>query len=112
MSAEFIEPIGIDEARRRLPEIAAAFRNHERTEPIVVGAYRRADIVIVSLEDYRHISDQRTDRAEAVADALGSLRAEGLDLTPAGHEDADRYIDGELTADDLVARAVARHRHD
>ncbi|MGH3495613.1 MAG: antitoxin VbhA family protein [Sciscionella sp.] len=115
MSAEFIAPIGVDEARRRLPEIASGFRNHSREEPVIVGAYRHADFVMISMDEYREVKKLRDEcarltRSMAAAEALGSIRAEGLELTEEGDADTRRFIAGDLTVDELVSRAVARHR--
>ncbi|MCS5480708.1 hypothetical protein NYP18_13745 [Corynebacterium sp. YIM 101645] len=43
-----------------------------------------------------------------MAQALHSGEMEGLHVTPAGRQDAEQYIDGQISADELVARARAR----
>ncbi|MEV7925993.1 antitoxin VbhA family protein [Kitasatospora sp. NPDC088779] len=50
------------------------------------------------------------ERRRAVSSATGSVRAEGL--TPGADylTDAEKYAAGEITADELVQRAEARHR--
>lgn len=118
MSDVFVQPIGVDEARRRLPEILNGFAEHTRQDPVVVGAYRRPQGVIISFEEYqehhefRRAQEAAAARAEATAESLGSVRAEGLEPGGEAHLDADAYVAGRLTADELVQRAVARHRHD
>lgn len=116
MTAELHLPvIGVDEARRRLPEILNGFARHTREEPVAVGAYRRPQGVIISTEEYEEYHElkrQRDDaeRARAAAASLASIRAEGLEPTADAQADVDAYIAGVVTADELVRRAIARHR--
>jgi hypothetical protein len=49
--------------------------------------------------------------AEAVDEAIASARLEGLDLTPEFLADAERSAAGEIDADELVERTLARYRH-
>ncbi len=51
------------------------------------------------------------DRRRAAVDSVrGSLAAEGLEPTADYEVDAEQYVSGSLTADELVARAEQRHR--
>ena len=59
--------------------------------------------------DNKHDQDQVQRRA-AVESVRGSLAAEGLETTAAYDADAENYVIGDLTADELVARAEQRHR--
>ncbi|MFC1407147.1 MULTISPECIES: antitoxin VbhA family protein [Streptacidiphilus] len=56
-----------------------------------------------------HHNDQAQRRA-AVESVRGSLAAEGLETSTAYDDDAERYVSGSLTADELVARAEQRYR--
>ena len=49
------------------------------------------------------------DRAEWIAEAVHSVRMEGLDVTPAWEADAAQVIDGRIDADELVRRTRARY---
>jgi hypothetical protein len=50
----------------------------------------------------------RVNREENVADALGSIRAEGLEPSNEAHGHARAYAAGEMTADELSAAALER----
>ncbi|MCF4138030.1 hypothetical protein L1856_16895 [Streptomyces sp. Tue 6430] len=52
----------------------------------------------------------RAARRAAVASATGSVEAEGLHASEASDRDTEAYVKGDLDADTLVARAIARHR--
>lgn len=49
------------------------------------------------------------ERARLVAEAIHSNEMEGVPVPDDTRADADLYITGEITADDLVARAKARY---
>jgi hypothetical protein len=48
-------------------------------------------------------------RRKAAESAKGSLAAEGLRPTAASDQDADTYVRGALSAEEMAARALARH---
>ncbi|MEH0422802.1 hypothetical protein [Streptomyces sp. B21-083] len=52
----------------------------------------------------------RAARRTAVASATGSIEAEGLHASDASDRDTEAYVKGDVDADTLVARAIARHR--
>jgi len=49
-------------------------------------------------------------RRAAVSSAVASVNAEGLTPSAAFDADAQAYVAGDLSADDLVERAEQRHR--
>jgi Antitoxin VbhA len=51
----------------------------------------------------------QSERERRVAEAIHSGEMEGLDVTPAGREDAAEYVAGRIDSDELVARARARY---
>jgi hypothetical protein len=53
---------------------------------------------------------RETAAQQAVRDAIGSVRAEGLDVSDEVRADLDAAARGELSADEVVARAVERAR--
>ncbi|MBC3842086.1 hypothetical protein GXW82_23460 [Streptacidiphilus sp. 4-A2] len=55
-------------------------------------------------------NDDQAQRRAAVESVRGSLAAEGLAASAAYDADSDLYVSGDLTADELVARAERRHR--
>ncbi|WP_406300889.1 hypothetical protein [Embleya sp. NBC_00888] len=48
-------------------------------------------------------------RRAAIASADGSLRAENLVASAESDRDAELWIDGRITADEAVRRAIRRH---
>lgn len=55
------------------------------------------------------ISDhEREERDRQVAEAIASGRLEGVEPAPAFVSDAAEYVDGHITADELIARARRR----
>lgn len=107
------EVVGVDEARRRLPEYLSNLEQHVRDE-IEIGAYRRVQGALVSKEalDELHEFRELKRRAKAAASAAGSTRAEGLELPETSLADAEDYVAGVWTTDELVKRAIARHYRD
>jgi PHD/YefM family antitoxin component YafN of YafNO toxin-antitoxin module len=88
---------GLDQVRRSLD--AAVF----------VGAHRRAEAVLVSVEQYEALQEA-SERQHAVAAALASVRAEGLEP---GVEDLALFAEvaaGRLSADELRERVLFRYR--
>ncbi|WP_370105120.1 antitoxin VbhA family protein [Streptacidiphilus sp. BW17] len=51
-----------------------------------------------------------SQRRAAVKPAQGSLAAEGLAPSAEESADAEAYVKGELSADEMVERALSRHR--
>jgi PHD/YefM family antitoxin component YafN of YafNO toxin-antitoxin module len=87
------------------PDIA-----HSRSDAAVfVGAHRRAEAVLVSVEQYEALQEA-AERQHAVAAALASVRAEGLEP---GAEDLALFAEvaaGRLSTDELRERVLSRYR--
>ena len=76
---------------------------------VFVGAHRRAEAVLVSVEQYEALQEA-SERQHAVAAALASVRAEGLEP---GAEDLALFAEvaaGRLTTDELRERVLSRSR--
>jgi PHD/YefM family antitoxin component YafN of YafNO toxin-antitoxin module len=76
--------MGVDEARSRLSELLAGLSPEPGGEPVVMGAYRRPQGVLVSVEEYEtllEVYEQHLRRRETEA-ALATVRAEGGEPTP------------------------------
>ena len=76
---------------------------------VFVGAHRRAEAVLVSVEQYEALQEA-SERQHAVAAALASVRAEGLEP---GAEDLVLFVEvaaGRLSADELRERVLSRYR--
>jgi PHD/YefM family antitoxin component YafN of YafNO toxin-antitoxin module len=83
---------------RRSPEMA-----------VFVGAYRRPEAVIVSVERFEALREA-SERQHAVAAALASVRADGLEPSA---QDLDLFVAvaaGEMSTDELRNRILDRYR--
>ena len=78
-------------------------------EAVFVGAYRKPEAVVMSVEQYQ-VLHEAAERQHAVAAALASVRAEGLEP---GADDLKLLVAvaaGELSTDDLRSRILSRYR--
>lgn len=78
---------------------------------VYVGSHRRVEAVLVSVEQYEALLET-SERQHAVAAALSSVRAEGLEP---GADDLVLFVQvaaGELTTDELRERIFSRYRAD
>ena len=89
---------GVLDQLRRSPDAA-----------VFVGAHRRAEAVLVSVEQYEALQ-QASERQHAVAAALASVRAEGLEP---GAEDLALFAEvaaGRQSTDEPRERVLSRYR--
>ncbi|MGE3286746.1 MAG: type II toxin-antitoxin system Phd/YefM family antitoxin [Pseudonocardia sp.] len=77
-------------------------------EPVFVGRHRRAQAVVLSADRYARLV--ALERREAVADALASVRAEGLEPSPEGLALLDAVAAGELSTEQATAAVLARYQ--
>lgn len=89
--------------------LAAVIARAQQGVAVFVGAHRRAEVVLVLVEQYEALM-RAAQRREAVADALASVRAEGLEPTLDGLELLERIAAGELAEDDAVQTLRRRHQ--
>lgn len=78
-------------------------------EAVFVGAHRRPEAVVVSVEQYAALAEA-AERQHAVAAALASVRAEGLEPS---REDLALFVavaTGELSTDELRDRVLGRYQ--
>ena len=76
---------------------------------VFVGAHRRAEAVLVSVERYEALQEA-ADRQHAVAAALASVRAEGLEPSAADLVLFAEVAAGRLSTDELRERVLSRYR--
>ncbi|MFC4947783.1 type II toxin-antitoxin system prevent-host-death family antitoxin [Pseudonocardia sp. GCM10023141] len=76
--------------------------------PVFIGAHRRPEAVVMSVSQYQELSEA-AERREAVAEALASVRAEGLEPSPEDLELFTAVAVGELSTDQLRERVPARY---
>lgn len=77
-------------------------------EIVFVGAHRRAEAVVMSVEQYEALA-AAAERQHAVATALASVRAEGLEPSPEDLQLFAAVAAGELSTDELRARVLRRY---
>jgi hypothetical protein len=109
---EHQEVVTVRDARKNISRILSDLQEAgPQAEPVFIGAHRKAEGVLLSVESYRELAAlrERFRRGEAVASAWGSLRAEGLEPTAQFVRDANEFTSGQIDSDELVRRAVARH---
>ncbi|MDR2876329.1 MAG: antitoxin VbhA family protein [Methylobacillus sp.] len=59
----------------------------------------------------KRVADAGYRKREKIArHVVGTLAIEGQKMTDAGLDDLARYVQGELTAQDMVQKAIRRHR--
>ena len=104
------EIVTVSAARSGLSRILAELTEAGASaEPVLIGAHRKAQGVLLSVETYERLVSGR-DRQTAADSATASLAAEGLRASAASDHDTAEYVQGRISADQLVDRALARHR--
>src|ERR1700728_3368932 len=76
---------------------------------VFVGSHRKAEAVLMSVEQYEALLEA-SERQHAVAAALASVRAEGLEPSA---DDLALFVDvaaGQMTTDELRDRILGRYR--
>jgi len=81
----------------------------EQGSAVFVGAHRRPEVVVMSVEQYEALV-RSAQRREAVAEALASVRAEGLEPTLDGLEVLEAIASGQIEEDDGIAALRAHHQ--
>lgn len=76
---------------------------------VFVGAYRKAEAVVMSVEQYEALQ-QASERQHAVAAALASVRADGLEPSPQDLALFAAVAAGELSTDELRDAVLDRYR--
>jgi PHD/YefM family antitoxin component YafN of YafNO toxin-antitoxin module len=82
---------------------------HSPGAAVFVGAHRKAEAVLVSVEQYEALLEA-SERQYAVAAALASVRAEGLEPSA---EDLALFAEvaaGQMTTDELRRRVLSRYQ--
>ena len=77
--------------------------------PVFVGPHRKPEAVIMSVAHYRDLVEI-SERRAAVAEALASVRAEGLEPSDVGMRALQEIGSGQLTEDEAIAFLRERHR--
>jgi PHD/YefM family antitoxin component YafN of YafNO toxin-antitoxin module len=97
----------VGELREHLAEAMTAVRQ-PGGHPVFVGRHRRREAVLMSVERYEQLLEG--ERRTAIADALGSVRAEGFEPSPLGHDVLERMAVGTLDVEEATALLVAHYQ--
>jgi len=91
-------------------ELAATLKRVQQDDtPVFVGAHRRPEAVLLSVSHYQSLMEAAT-RREAVAEALASVRAEGLEPSPEGLDMLEAIAAGRMSTEQARERTLARYR--
>lgn len=77
--------------------------------PVFVGAHRKPEAVVMSVSQYETLVEA-AQRREAVAEALASVRAEGLEPSPEGLALFEAVAAGEMTEEQAIELILQRYR--
>jgi PHD/YefM family antitoxin component YafN of YafNO toxin-antitoxin module len=77
--------------------------------PVFVGAYRKPEAVVLSISQYQELVAAGESR-EHVAEALASVRAEGLEPSPEGLAMLAAVAEGRMSTEQAREAALARYR--
>jgi len=77
--------------------------------PVFVGGYRKPEVVVMSVEQYESLVRAARQR-KAVAEALASVRAEGLEPSVEGLGLLERIANGELAEDAAIEILRGRYQ--
>jgi PHD/YefM family antitoxin component YafN of YafNO toxin-antitoxin module len=99
--------LSISELREHLADAMTRVRT-SADAAVFVGRHRRAEAVLLSADRYAQLVAE--ERHAAVADAVGSVRAEGLELGPLGEAVLGEVAGGTLTTQEARARLLAHYR--
>ena len=111
--SEVVEVVTVRDARKNISRILSDLQEAgSEAEPVFIGAHRKPEGVLLSVEAYQELAAlrERFQRGAAVASAWGSVRAEGLEPSADFVSDASEFTSGQIDADELVRRALDRHR--
>jgi len=103
----------VAEVRSQLSAQLARFRREgNQAEPVVFGSHRKPEAVIVPYEQYEALIQLAVaeHRRAAHANALASVRAEGLDVSAEHLARIEEHIAGRIGIDELFEEVVRRHR--
>lgn len=95
--------LSVREARERLPSLLERFREGDRT-PVFLGSHRRTEAVMLSIETYNELTNRRRN---AAAQAAASTRAEGLEPSAQAEAIIDRWVHGEIGAQEMEQELAA-----
>ncbi|MFC5066152.1 type II toxin-antitoxin system prevent-host-death family antitoxin [Actinomycetospora atypica] len=110
---ERAEVLSVREFRAGLAETIRRVRDEG---PVFIGSHRRAEVVLMSVEQYdelRGATPRRpVPRRIAVEEAVASVRAEGLEPSAEGLARLEAVAGGHMSPEEAVAQALEPYRRD
>lgn len=88
--------------------LAATLRRVQDGSPVFVGSHRQPQAVVLSVRRYEELLEA-FERGEAVAEAVASVRAEGLEPTAHARELLAAVAGGSLDEEQAVASLRRRY---
>ena len=111
---ELVERAEVLSVREFRAGLAEAIRRVRDEGPVFVGSHRRAEAVLMSVEQYdelRGVASRRpVPRRIAVEEAVASVRAEGLEPSVGGAARAGGGRAEEMSEDEAIAALDRHHR--
>ena len=98
--------LSVREAREQLPKVLERFRKGDRT-PVGVGSHRKTEAVMVPVDVFDELT---AERARSLSQAVGSVRAEGLEVGAEVQAITDRWVRGEVSTAQM--RELVRRLYD
>ncbi|MGH3612162.1 MAG: type II toxin-antitoxin system prevent-host-death family antitoxin [Pseudonocardia sp.] len=83
--------------------------NNDGAGPVFVGSHRKPEAVLMSVSQYQALQDA-AERQRAMAEALASVRAEGLEPSPQDLRLLADIASGARSIEDVQAEFLARYR--
>ena len=99
-----VDVLSVREAREQLPTLLERFRQGDR-KPVFLGSHRKTEAVMIPVDVYEDL----TQRDSALAQALGSLRAEGLTTSAGFNVIIEEWVHGRIDTDEMERRVKALH---
>jgi PHD/YefM family antitoxin component YafN of YafNO toxin-antitoxin module len=104
--AVLVVTLSVREAREQLPKVLERFRKGDRT-PVGVGSHRKTEAVMVPVEVFDELT---AERARSLSQAVGSVRAEGLEVGAEVQAVTERWVHGEISTAQM--RELVRRLYD
>jgi prevent-host-death family protein len=90
-------------------DLAATVARVSAGAPVFVGAHRKPEVVVMSVEQYEALV-RSAEQRQAVTEALASVRAEGLEPSWDALEGLEKLARGEIDEDELIKTLRRRYQ--
>jgi hypothetical protein len=113
-NTEVIQVHPLSEVRARLSGILARFRREgAAAEPVAFGSHRKPEAILLSYEVFERYEALARQRAR-LDNALSAAQSVQVEIpgpfSPEQEREVAAYVDGEIDAEELYRRTIARYR--